>query len=99
MNWTVIVAEAAQKQLAKFPAKDQDKIAAALLAMSSDPLSGDIVKPEGEQNRWRRRVGSYRIFFSVEKVARIVAIGAILRRTSKTYQGASKRRAAFVSSS
>lgn len=33
MRWTVLAAEAAQKQLARFPAKDQSKIATALLAM------------------------------------------------------------------
>ena len=85
MNWTAIVAEAAQKQLARFPAKDQSRIAAALLAIANNPFSGDIVKLEGEQNRWRRRVGRYRIFFSVDKAARMVAISAILRRTSTTY--------------
>ena len=85
MTWTVIVAKAAQKELAKFPAKDRKKIAAALQAMASDPFSGDIRKLEGSENRWRRRVGSYRIFFSVETAARTVAVSAIARRTSTTY--------------
>lgn len=85
MNWTVIVAEAAQKQLARFPAKDQSKIAAVLLAMANSPFSGDIIKLEGERNRWRRRVGHYRIFFSVDKTAKLIAICAVLRRTSTTY--------------
>ncbi|MBK5294189.1 MAG: hypothetical protein JJE04_21235 [Acidobacteriia bacterium] len=30
---------------------------AAVLAMGDDPFSGDIVKLEGEGERWRRRVG------------------------------------------
>jgi mRNA-degrading endonuclease RelE of RelBE toxin-antitoxin system len=85
MNWTVVVAEAAQKQLARFPAKDQARIAAALLAITNNPFSGDIVKLEGEPNRWRRRVGHYRIFFSVDKATRIASISAVLRRTSTTY--------------
>ncbi len=85
MNWTVIVAEAAQNQLARFPAKDQSKIAAALLAMTLNPFSGDIVNLEGEQDRWRRRAGNYRISFSVDKTARMVAISASLPRTSTTY--------------
>ncbi len=85
MTWRVIVAESAQKSLARFPAKDREKIAAALLAMAGDPFSGDTLKLHGLQNRWRRRVGSYRIFFWVDTTMRIVAVSAIVRRTSKTY--------------
>ena len=85
MNWTVLVAKPAQKQCARFPAKDQARISAAVVEMARDPFSGDVLKLEGETNRWRRRVGSYRIFFSVAGAARTVSISAILRRTSKTY--------------
>ena len=51
MTWTVIVARAARKQLARFPVRDQDKIAAAIRAMAEDPFSGDIIKLEGGNNR------------------------------------------------
>ena len=56
MDWNIVVARAAQKQVAKLPAKDQEKIGAVLLAMAKDPLSGGILKLEGEEGRWRRRV-------------------------------------------
>jgi mRNA-degrading endonuclease RelE of RelBE toxin-antitoxin system len=85
MTWTVIVAKPARKQLARFPAKDRTRIEAALKAMAGDPFSGDIIKLEGEGNRWRRRVGSYRVFFAVDAAKSTVAISAILRRTSTTY--------------
>ena len=54
MTWTVVVAKAAQKRLARFPAKDQGKLAAALVAMEADPFCGDIIKLEGEKS-WRAR--------------------------------------------
>ena len=85
MIWTVIVAKPAQKQLEKFPAKDQARIEAGLKAMAADPFSGDTLKLEGEKNRWRRRVGSYRNFFSADTVTRSVAVSAIVRRSSTTY--------------
>jgi mRNA interferase RelE/StbE len=85
MIWIVAVAKSAQKQLAKYPVKDQLKLADALRAMASDPFSGDILKLEGEKSRWRRRVGSYRIFFLVDTDSSTVAISAIVRRTSATY--------------
>jgi mRNA interferase RelE/StbE len=63
MTWTIVVAKAAQKQLRKIPARDRDKIAAAIRAMPADPFQGDIVKLEGEEDRYRRRIGSYRVSF------------------------------------
>ena len=85
MAWTVTIAKPAQKQAARFPTKDQAKIGAAIQSMADNPFSGDVLKLEGSENLWRRRVGSYRIFFALDTTARVVAITAILRRTSKTY--------------
>jgi mRNA-degrading endonuclease RelE of RelBE toxin-antitoxin system len=53
--------------------------------MAEDPFSGDVLKLEGQNNRWRRRVGSYRIFFTVDTRSRVVAVSAVVRRTSTTY--------------
>ena len=85
MTWTVIVAKPARKHFARFPAKDQVRIEAALRSMAADPFSGDIVKLEGGADRWRRRVGNYRIFFVADVAKTTVAVSAILRRTSTTY--------------
>ena len=85
MDWNIVVAKAAQKQVARLPAKDQEKIAAALVAMAGDPFSGDILKLEGEEGRWRRRVGSHRIFFKVDAGRKTVSVSAIVRRASTTY--------------
>lgn len=85
MTWTVTVAKPAQRASARCPAKDQVKIASAVQAMAVDPFAGDVIKLEGGGRRWRCRVGSYRIFFTVDKDARTVGISAIVRRTSTTY--------------
>ena len=85
MAWTITVAKPAQKQAERFPAKDQARIGAAVRSMADDPFSGDVLKLEGADNHWRRRVGSYRIFFAVDNTSKTVAVTAILRRSSKTY--------------
>jgi mRNA-degrading endonuclease RelE of RelBE toxin-antitoxin system len=85
MTWTVLVANPARKQRGKFPAKDQARVSAAIAQMSDDPFAGDVLKLAGEVNRWRRRVGSYRIFFLVDAPAHTVFITAIVRRASTTY--------------
>lgn len=53
--------------------------------MAVDPFSGDIVKLEGGGNRWRRRLGNYRVFFNADAVKQTVDVVAITRRTSTTY--------------
>jgi mRNA interferase RelE/StbE len=85
MKWTVLVAKPAVKQCAKIPAKDAARIAAAVKQMADDPFGGDVVKLEGEGQRWRRRVGNYRIFYSVDSKERTVCVSAVTRRTSTTY--------------
>jgi mRNA-degrading endonuclease RelE of RelBE toxin-antitoxin system len=52
--------------------------------MVADPFRGDVLKLEGDENRYRRRVGNYRIFFRVDRAARSAGISAIVRRTSTT---------------
>ena len=54
MAWTLIVAKPAQKQAATFPAKDQARIAAALSAMTDNVFAGDVLKLEGDEDRWPR---------------------------------------------
>ena len=85
MNWQVKIANAARKNLKRFPPKDKQKIESALYDLIFNPYSGDIEKIEGEENSWRRRVGSYRIFYDVDKKNKIIKVTYIKRRTSSTY--------------
>ena len=87
MAWTLIVAKPAQKQAARLPARDQARIAAALSAMADDPFNGDVLKLEGEKDRWRRRVGDYRVFFTVDKSTLTVAVSAVHRNSSPLPHG------------
>jgi len=58
---------------------------AALDAMRSDPLAGDVVKLAG-QDAFRRRVGNYRIIFGIDFKTVAVGILDIQRRTTTTYR-------------
>jgi len=52
--------------------------------MVEDPFMGDILKMAGKDS-WRRRVGSYRIFYNIHRDLKLIYIFEITRRTSKTY--------------
>jgi mRNA-degrading endonuclease RelE of RelBE toxin-antitoxin system len=58
---------------------------AALGEMRANPFTGDVVRLQGKDNIWRRRVGSYRIIFEIDIKGLTVDVLDVQRRTSTTY--------------
>jgi mRNA-degrading endonuclease RelE of RelBE toxin-antitoxin system len=83
MNWTLVVTNPARKDLEKLPDRDRKRILRALDALQADPFSGDIKRLETPA--WRRRSGSYRIFYDLLLDEHCIVVTAIKRRTSTTY--------------
>jgi mRNA interferase RelE/StbE len=85
MSWTLRVARRAEKLLARSPAKDRARLVTAIAEMQDNPFVGDVVRLQGEDNTWRRRVGSYRILFEIDIKELTVDVLEVARRTSTTY--------------
>ena len=83
--WTVLTDPQVHKQLRGIPKRDADRIVFAITGMAANPYAGDIARMQGEQDVWRRRVGSYRIFYEVSVQERLVQVYRVARRTSTTY--------------
>ncbi len=83
-KWGVVLAGPARKSLDRAPAHDRASIRAALDSMEMDPFFGDVKYLRG-QDRLRRRVGDWRIFFRLDHAERILYVLSIERRTSTTY--------------
>jgi mRNA-degrading endonuclease RelE of RelBE toxin-antitoxin system len=83
-GWRVVLASPAQKSLDRISPPDQTRIYAAIDEIGMNPFHGDVKFLKG-QNRLRRRVGNWRIFFRLERGERTVYIVAVERRTSTTY--------------
>ena len=86
MIWTLRIAKRAEKLFAKAPAKSRRLLQTALEEMCHNPFSGDIVRLKSERSTWRRRVGSYRIFFDIYPDEQMIDIVDIDRRTTTTYK-------------
>jgi len=82
MSWDYRLARQAVKNLKKFPQKEQVRIFDILEEMKAAPFSGDIKLMQGEENLYRRRKGSYRIYFRPNQSQHILDISLIERRTS-----------------
>ena len=84
-NWVLEIDPVIFKILKKIPRKDAQRILFAIENLSLNPYGGDIQKMKDEKNVWRRRIGSYRIFYEIISQLRIINVFWLERRTSKTY--------------
>ncbi|MGA3346155.1 MAG: type II toxin-antitoxin system RelE/ParE family toxin [Terracidiphilus sp.] len=88
MNWTIELSWSAIKELKKLPRDRREHIERAIDEMEFDPLAGDVRPLKGPEwkGRYRKRVGAYRVIFTLDTKARTVAISAIVIRSEKTYR-------------
>lgn len=85
INWDLQVDPNVYKFLNKIPKRDAQNLLEILGLLPLNPYFGDIQKMRGEENSWRRRVGSYRIFYKLLANQKVVLVSEIKRRTSNTY--------------
>ncbi len=86
MAYELQVERAARKDLERLPEGDFRRIEAAIDALAIDPRPHGVRKLRGVGNRWRMRVGEYRILYAVFDKERLVKILGVPRRTSRTYR-------------
>ena len=85
MNWVLIVNSFVRKTLKRIPRKDAERIVQVFEELTVNPYAGDIRKMEGEDDTWRRRIGSYRIKYEIKTSEKIICVLEVIRRTSKAY--------------
>jgi mRNA-degrading endonuclease RelE of RelBE toxin-antitoxin system len=88
MNWVYELTNDAEQDLIKFHKPIQRKIINTLLRLEVDPFHGDVKQlySDGAIKIFRRRIGNYRIIFSLDYVAHIIWVLHILLRSEKTYR-------------
>lgn len=84
-NWDLQVEPSVLKIARKIPRHDAGVILEVINLLPTDPYFGDIQKMKGEHDIWRRRVGSYRIFYKIKITEKVILVFHLERRTSKTY--------------
>jgi mRNA-degrading endonuclease RelE of RelBE toxin-antitoxin system len=88
MIWAVELSAAAEGDLQRLPRDRQARIERAIDEMEENPFAGDVKPLKGPEwkGRYRKRVGPYRIIFTVDHKTKAAAISAILIRSGKTYR-------------
>jgi mRNA interferase RelE/StbE len=78
-SYNVLIAASAVKELEAIDRKDdRRRIVRAIQALASSPRGASCEKLAGGQSRYRIRVGSYRVVYSIndpERVVDVVKIG------------------------
>lgn len=74
MNYQVVIKKKALKYLSTVPPRDGKAIYKAIEEMEIDPFSGDVKKLQGGENEYRRRVGKYRLLFTIENSVLTVTV-------------------------
>jgi mRNA-degrading endonuclease RelE of RelBE toxin-antitoxin system len=85
MKWGLVITRPAQRVMRRMPAPDRETFDKVFQEMQHDPFAGDVKYLKGLNGVLRRRVGIWRIVFSVESEARLVIINLVKRRGSHTY--------------
>ena len=65
-GFKVLIHKKALKELNEIPEPHHSKVRSAIKEMAQDPFSGDVRPIKGLRGVFRRRVGQYRIGFTVD---------------------------------
>lgn len=84
-NWVLRVDLSVYKFLSKISHKEASRLLTVIQDLLEDPFVGDIQKMKGEENVWRRRVGSYRIRYELVWEESVIHVFLVERRTSGSY--------------
>lgn len=76
----VIIHRKALSEIKAIPNEDKRRLLDAISAMSSDPFSGDVKPIKTLRGVFRRRVGDYRVTFTVNFEVSEVVILKVARR-------------------
>ncbi|MPZ49649.1 MAG: type II toxin-antitoxin system RelE/ParE family toxin [Dehalococcoidia bacterium] len=87
MSYLVTLHRKAERALEKLPKREAERIVGAIKQMESEPMAGDVLRLAGTgRPLWRRRIGDYRLIFSVSHDRNLVIVEDIVRRTSQAYE-------------
>ena len=88
MSWVSSLTSDAEEDLRELPKAIQKRVARTLEQMERDPLQGNVKALQGQEWRgvFRRRIGDYRLLFTLDHQKQTITVLRILIRSGNTYQ-------------
>lgn len=78
--WTVRLARSGQKDLDALPAQVYRAAARKLEQLTADPYAAGLRKMSGRPERWKVRIGDYRIVVTLEAAAQVIHVERVRHR-------------------
>lgn len=78
MTYQIEISNRAAKQLKKLSTDIRDRINEKILELADNPRPSGVVKLENTDNKYRIRVGSYRILYEIQDdvlIVKVVRVG------------------------
>jgi mRNA interferase RelE/StbE len=83
--YTVAISNSARKEIKGLEQGVVARVIRSIRSLADEPRPSGCRKLVGSQNRWRIRVGDYRVIYTVDDAGRVVEIIAV-RHRSKAYE-------------
>jgi mRNA interferase RelE/StbE len=80
MPWSLRITARAEKELARLPPADREAIRRMLRRLPTDFGALDVTKLAGGGNRWRLRVGNWRVILTLDNAAGTISVLRVLDR-------------------
>ena len=80
MSYEVRALPTAQKQYRKLPSGIRTRIGKQLATLADNPRPAGVVKLQGVKDRWRIRVGNYRIVYRIDEAGNVIIVLIIAHR-------------------
>ena len=80
MPWGYQLTRPALRDLDRLPHDQRARVIAAIERAALDPAGADLIKLEGGGNRWRLRVGTWRVLLDLNNRAGLITVTRVLDR-------------------
>lgn len=84
--YTPVYSKRFEKQIKKFPKKEQLRIMEKIISCLVNPLQNSIKLETTKPPIYRLRAGEYRVFFELDDPTKTVIVSDVKRRTTQTYR-------------
>lgn len=74
MNWEVRISRTSARYLTRIEKKKNQILRQVLTGFQENPFVGDIKPIKGRSNTYRRRIGVYRIIYSIDYEMHVVKV-------------------------
>jgi mRNA interferase RelE/StbE len=84
-EYAIQIARSAEKEIENLPANVLQRVTQKIDQLAVTPRTAGCVKLQAARNRWRIRVGNYRIIYAINDAQRLLDVIAV-RHRREAYQ-------------